>query len=154
MVRAAHHTIPVPLAPDRAPLHSAPMTKPTALPRALRVNALASLVTGLAGVLMSAPLAQTIGLIQGTSYQVIGGVLVGHAALLMWVTGRARIATWARRNIAALAAYVLLLLIVLVVGDIATPTGRTLVMLDAALVVGLALWQVRALSVSTPQPAQ
>ncbi|MEJ6389098.1 hypothetical protein [Gymnodinialimonas ulvae] len=130
------------------------MTQPNALPRALRANALVSLVTGLAGVLMSAPLAQTIGLIQGTSYQVIGGVLVGHAALLMWVTGRARIATWARRNIVGLAAYMLGLLIVLVAGDIATPMGRTLVMLDGALVAGLALWQVRALSASTPRPAQ
>jgi xanthine/uracil permease len=130
------------------------MTHSLALPRALRANALASLVAGLAGVLMSAPLSQTIGLIPGTSFQVIGAALVVHAGVVMWATGRASIATWTRRNIALLAGLILLLVGVLSLGAVATPLGRALLILGTVLVAGLGLWQVRALSASMPRPAQ
>ncbi len=130
------------------------MTQKLPLPRALRANALASMVTGLAGLLMSAPLAQTIGLAAGTTYQVIGGALILHTLILMWVSGRATIAWWTSRNIAALAVYVLLLVALLIFSPIATPLGQTLLAADALLVAALALWQLRALNAATPRPAQ
>ncbi|WP_224815319.1 hypothetical protein [Hasllibacter sp. MH4015] len=123
------------------------MTQTSSLPRALRANALASLVTGLAGLLMAAPLAQTIGLMPGTSYQVIGGALVLHTLGLLWVTGRRTIIWWTRLNIAGLVAYVLLLIALLVFGPVATPLGYTLLAADALLVATLGLWQFRSLSV-------
>ena len=124
------------------------------LPRALRANALVSLVTGLAGLLMSAPLTQTIGLIQGTSYQVLGGVLVAHTVSLLWASGRARRATWTRLNIGALTLLVLVALGVLAFGAISTPLGRGLIAAVAALYSALALWQLRLVRISAPQPAQ
>lgn len=130
------------------------MTRYPTLPRALRANALASLVTGCAGVLMAAPLVQTIGLIPGESFQVLGGLLLVHTGVLLWATGRASIAFWARLNIAGLVGYILLLIAAQTLGDVASPTGRALLALDAFVVLLLALWQARGLTVSKPQPAQ
>ncbi|MEX3014846.1 hypothetical protein [Gymnodinialimonas hymeniacidonis] len=130
------------------------MTRPPTLPRALRANALASLVTGLAGVLMSAPLAETIGLIHGTTYQVLGGALIVHMLMLMWAAGRATIAWWTRVNLVGLAAYVVALLGVLALGATATVTGSVLLAADALLVTLLAGWQFRALNASAPQPVR
>ncbi len=149
-VRASRKTLRITVQPGTL----RPMTQTLPLPRALRANALASLVTGLAGLLMSAPLAQTIGLAAGTTYQVIGGILILHTLILMWASGRATIAWWIARNIAALAAYVLTLIALLIFSPIATPLGQTLLASDALLVTALALWQFRALNAAGPQPAQ
>lgn len=130
------------------------MTRHPTLPRALRANALASLVTGCAGVLMAAPLVQTIGLIPGESFQVLGGLLLVHTGVLLWATGRASITFWTRLNIVGLVCYVAALTTLVIFAPIATPLGRGLVAADALLVAALALWQVRALSRSAPQPAQ
>jgi hypothetical protein len=129
-------------------------TRLPALARGLRANALVSLITGCAGVLMALPLVQTIGLIAGETYQVLGALLLGHMAVLLWAAGRATITFWARLNIAGLVGYVLLLIAAQALGEIATPTGRALVALDAFVVLLLALWQARALKAATPQPAQ
>lgn len=120
------------------------------LPRALRANALASLVTGMAGVLMSAPLAEVLGVISGTNLQVLGGALLLHTGLLLWATGRATMARWTRINIAVLAIYVIALLGLLTVRAIPTGFGQALVTGDAVLVTALALWQVRALAANAP----
>lgn len=129
------------------------MTHRAPLPRALRANAILSLVTGLAGVLMSAPLARSIGGIEGTTYQLLGGMLLLHMLALLWASGRAAIRLWTRVNVAALVLVVCALLALLVIGPVATALGRGLIAACLVVVAALALWQVRALSAATPRPA-
>lgn len=115
------------------------------LPFALRLNALASCITGLACLSLAGPLAEVLGIAAPRNLHGLGSLLLAHCVVLMWATGRARIAEWTKWNIALLLPYILLLVALIVTGVIPTATGRAILTLDAALVAGLAWLQWRAL---------
>lgn len=103
---------------------------------ALRINAVASLATGL--LLTAAPsvVAEWLGVSIDGWLRLIGVALLGHGALLLWIGEQPSIDFWAKLNLAAIGPYPLILLGLVLVGAVDTGIGRALLLVDAT-VVGL-----------------
>ncbi len=127
------------------------------LPLSLRLNAAFSLATGL--LLTAAPGAVGNWLdVSITGWLgVLGVVLIGHAGLLVWVSRQPSVATWAKLNVAAIAPYPLIMAGLIATGLVSTTLGRTLLLLDGAIVAAIAFAQWNGLRRSSedahPVPA-
>ncbi len=127
------------------------------LPASLRLNAAFSIATGL--LLTAAP--STVGnwldvAIAGW-LRVLGMVLIGHAALLIWASRQPSVKTWARLNVAAIAPYPLIMIGLIATGLVSSSLGRTLVLFDGTIVAAIGFTQWNGLRRSSadahPVPA-
>ena len=108
---------------------------------ALRLNAVFSLIIG--GLLAAAPSA--VGGWLGVSIdgwlRLLGVALLGHGALLLWVASLRDVRTWTTRNLAVIAPYPALMVVLVVTELIDRPLGQGLALLDGAIVAMCAFWQ-------------
>ena len=95
-------------------------------------------------------LTDVLGVDEVVLLRVFGMVLVGHAAILVAVRGRPDVRRWTPCNLAAIAPYPLLLVGVVALGLVEGADAITLLLVDAAAVGAIALWQARVVRESTP----
>ena len=74
-----------------------------------------------------------------------GLLLLGHGALLFWAARRKDSRRFAIANLIAIAPYPLAMVALAASGIIATSLGRTLVLIDGAIIAAIAIWHAAAL---------
>lgn len=95
-------------------------------------------------------LADVLGVDEVVLLRVFGMVLVGHAAILVAVRDRPDVRRWTLCNLAVIAPYPLLLVGVVALGLVEGVGAVTLLLVDAAAVGAVALWQASAVRETAP----
>ena len=121
----------------------------------LRLNAAFSFATGFLLALAPASVGSWLDVSINGWLRLVGIALIAHGAVLLWTTRQDSIASWARLNIAAIGPYPLLMVALIVTGLVSGVLGRSLLLVDGAIVGLLAIAQWSGLRQSTPnaQPA-
>jgi len=112
---------------------------PALLITALRVNALFSTLTGLLLAVAPSIVGEWLGVEIDGWLRLLGVGLVGHAVALGVAAGQSDVLRWGRINLALIAPYPAMLIVVLLAGLVSTGAGRTLLILDAAIVGAIAV---------------
>jgi len=122
------------------------MPASNALRHAFIANAVFSAVSGAAFILAGAPIARAIGLPSGIPLQVVGVCLLPFAGGLVWLARRPHLSGSTGRLISFLDAQWVLGTFVLLVGwpELFDTLGHALALSIAAVVAGLATWQLIA----------
>ena len=110
----------------------------------LRLNAALSFATGTLLTVAPATVGGWLDVSIDGWLRALGVALLGHAAILAWVTTQTRLEGWLKLNLAVIAPYPLMM-IGLAATVVDPPAGRALVLLDGALVGALAVMQARGL---------
>jgi len=106
----------------------------------LAANAMLSLTTGGLFVIAGATVAGWLGLDgEGLWIRLAGVVLLGHAALIVLLASRWGTRTTAKVNLAAIAPYPALLIVLIATGVIDRTLGQGLALIDATLVGAIAV---------------
>lgn len=117
------------------------------LRRIVQVNALFSLAIG--GLLAAMPdrVGEWLGVDISGWLRLLGAALVGHFVLLWWAQAQDDVSKWARLNLLAIAPYPILMIGLVVLGLVEKNSGTLLVLIDGAIVGGMAVvhwWLLRS----------
>jgi len=75
--------------------------------------------------------------------RVIGAVLIAHGLMLGAGLSKMDMTTLAKLNLAMIAPYPVLMVVIVVTGLVSRPLGQGLVLLDGAIIAGIAAWHLR-----------
>lgn len=120
---------------------------------ALRLNGLFSFGTGALLALAPATVGTWLGVSVDGWLRLLGVALIGHGALLTWAAAREGVAAWAKANLAVIAPYPLLMVVLVAGGAIGRTLGQALALADGGMVGLLAVAHWSALR-ATPAVAQ
>lgn len=104
------------------------------LPTALRANAALSFATGALLAVAPSAVGGWLGVSIDGWLRLLGVALIAHGALLVWASQQEEIVSWVKLNLAVIAPYPLMMIGLVVTGLVDTSVGRSLVLLDGALV--------------------
>ncbi len=111
----------------------------------LTANAVLSFATGLLLAAAPSTVSGWLGLEIGSWLRLFGLALLGHGAIVVFILRQARPRQLATLNVAAIAPYPLLMICLVAFGLVETGVGRSLVLIDGALVGLIAFTQVAGL---------
>ncbi len=108
---------------------------------ALRLNAAFSFATGFVLTLAPATVGTWLDVSITGWLRFLGIALVAHGGLLLWASRQSSIISLAKLNVAAIGPYPLIMIALVVTGLVDSTVGRTLLLLDGAVVWLLAIAQ-------------
>ena len=119
----------------------------------LRANGSFSLLSGILLTLAPGTVSNWLSLDAPLLIRLFGVVLLGHALLLFWGAVQPNPRLFTTMNFFAIAPYPLGMIALVASGIIESALGRTLVLVDGAIIAAIALWHWRALQTHRHSPA-
>ena len=123
----------------------------------LMVNAGFSLASGLLFLLAPGVVGGWLGVDIDGWLRVFGALLIGHGLMLGAAIPKINTAKLAKLNLAMIAPYPILMIVVVVTGMVSRPLGQGLALVDGLIIAGIAAWHFKGLkserSATLPQHA-